>query len=126
MLQPGDAVPHFTVRTLRGATVSYNTIWQRRNLMLIMLSDPQVADECYFDQITVRLPEFEACNTECVITRDAVAGLPRRGALVADKWGEIVYLATATTTSDLPSPKELLEWIEYLEHRCPECEGEAK
>ena len=34
MLQRGDLVPHFTVKTLHGDEFSYATIWQRRNLVL--------------------------------------------------------------------------------------------
>ena len=37
MLQAGDLVPHFTVKTLHGDEFSYLTIWQRRNLVLIAL-----------------------------------------------------------------------------------------
>ena len=35
MLQRGDLMPHFTVRTLQGESFSYSSIWQHRNLVLV-------------------------------------------------------------------------------------------
>jgi hypothetical protein len=45
---------------------------------------------------------------------------------VADRWGEIVYIAGGVQVAELPSPHELADWVSYVQHRCPECEGEAK
>jgi hypothetical protein len=60
------------------------------------------------------------------MTRDDVPGLRAPGALVADRWGEIVYVAPIAEAAGSPTVAELLEWLEYVQHRCPECEGEAK
>jgi hypothetical protein len=43
----------------------------------------------------------------------------------ADRWGEIVFIAGGTAAADLPRPHEVTEWVEYVQHQCPECEGEA-
>jgi len=45
--------------------------------------------------------------------------------VVADWWGE-VHVATAIRTAGLPPPDELLEWLDYIETRCPECEAESR
>jgi hypothetical protein len=37
ILQRGDIVPHFDVRTTSGERFSYSAIWQRKNLVLIEL-----------------------------------------------------------------------------------------
>ena len=60
------------------------------------------------------------------MTRDTVPGLPAPAALVADRWGEIAYVATAPTLDGLPAPSTLFDWLDYVVQRCPECEGEAR
>jgi hypothetical protein len=125
MLQRGDDVPHFDVRTVGGDVFGYGTIWQRRNLVLIVLPGSD-ADDGYIAALAARAAEFRDRETACVITLDAVAGLPAPAILVADRWGEVVHVATASDVSGLPTVQELLEWVDYVAQRCPECEGEAK
>ena len=125
MLERGDTVPHFEVRTFSGDVFRYATIWQRRNLVLLILPDP-AAGASYRAALSAAGGGFREPDTEYVMTRDDLPGLDGPAALVADKWGEIVYVATTSRVEDLPSPKELLDWLEYVERRCPECEGEAK
>jgi hypothetical protein len=43
--------------------------------------------------------------------------------LFADRWGEVVHVEA---TAELPAATALLEWLDYVERRCPECEGEAR
>jgi hypothetical protein len=71
------------------------------------------------------MPALTERHTECVITRDVVAGAPSPGIVVADRWGEIVHVARGSQGTPLPEPDELLEWIDYVQHQCPECQGEA-
>ena len=123
MLKRGDSVPHFALRTVGGQPINYSTIWQRKNLILVTLPH---ADAEYASQLTARLPEFKDRNTECVVTREAMPQIPAPGVVVADRWGEIVFSATADRVSGLPPPEDLLDWIDYIQNRCPECEGEAK
>lgn len=125
MLQRGDIVPHFEVRTVHGEVFSYSAVWQRRNLVLVILSATAAADG-YVRDLRARDAEFGDRDSVCVVTHDGVSGLPTPGALVADRWGEIVHVAAATGTADLPTPQELLDWVEYVGNRCPECEGEAR
>ena len=80
----------------------------------------------YISQLMARKSEFTAENCQCVMTRDLVPGIPNPVVVVADKWGEIVHVANPSRVEDLASPEALLDWVNYLERRCPECEGEAK
>ena len=127
MLQRGDLVRHFAVTTLDGRRIDYANIWQHRNLVLVALpaSDSE-ASRNYVSELGDRIPQFRAQHTDCVMTRENVPGLPHPSAVVADKWGEIVYIHAASEIADLPSADDLSGWIDYVESRCPECEGEAK
>lgn len=126
-LQPGDQVPHFHVMNVQGQVVNYSTIWQQKNLILVTLpvSDPLGWFSKYIGGLS-RVAALTAPGTECVITRDVVAGTGRPGALVADRWGEIVHVTRASAVTALPGPDDLLDWFDYLERQCPECQGEAK
>jgi hypothetical protein len=126
MLQRGDIIPHFDVRTTTAELFSYSGIWQRKNLVLISFAPTTAADEEYVRHLKSRDAEFSGRDSVCVVTRDGVPGLSAPGALIADQWGEIVYVVAAVDVDHLPTPRELLEWVEYVESRCPECEGEAK
>jgi hypothetical protein len=127
MLKKGDQVPHFDVRTVHSGVFSYSTIWQHRNLVLVVLpADESAATEGCVSQLTDASLEFSEHGADCVITRDVVAGIPAPGVLVADRWGEIGYVAHASETVELPPPRDLLDWVAYVQTRCPECEGETK
>ena len=127
MLQRGDSVPHFDVKTIGGELSSYSTIWQRRHLVLVAI--PATESEAlgtYISELVARRSEFTAKDAECVVTADRVPGIQSPAVVIADRWGEIVHVATTSQVDDLTSPEELLEWVDYLDRRCPECEGEAK
>ncbi len=127
MLQRGDLVPHFDVMRVDGASIRYSTIWQHRNLVLITLpAEDSAASGQYVSQLTARLPEFDERATTCVITRSKVEGLPAPGVVVADRWGEIVHVAAEPKIERFPAPDELLDWVDYIQRQCPECEGEAR
>jgi hypothetical protein len=67
------------------------------------------------------VPHFEV---RCHSRRRSRAASPR--SVIADQWGEIVHLVAAIDVDHMPTPRELLERVEYVASRCPECEGEAK
>jgi hypothetical protein len=92
----------------------------------VLVTLPAAFDATYASALAARLPDFQEHNCICVITRDRVGGVPTPAALVADKWGEIVHVAAPPRQDDLPSASELLDWVAYVELRCPECEGEAR
>jgi peroxiredoxin len=127
MLQRGDLVPHFTVKTLHGDEFSYLTIWQRRKLVLIALpaTDSESA-RCYASELAARDADFNASEADCVITQNRIQAIPGPAVLVADQWGEVVYIAATSDVRDLPQVEEVLEWVHYVQTRCPECEGESK
>ena len=127
MLQRGDLMPNFTVKTLHGDEFSYATIWQRRNLVLIAIppTDSEFVRR-YVSELAARGPEFAEGDADCVITRDRVQEIPSPAVLVADRWGEVVCIAAKTDVRDLPQVEDVLEWLRYVQTRCPECEGESK
>ena len=127
MLQRGDLLPHFTVKTLHGDEFSYATIWQRRNLVLIAL--PVTDSESvrrYVSELAARGAEFADGDADCVITQDRIQEIPSPAVLVADRWGEVVCIAAKSDVRDLPQVEDVLEWLRYVQTRCPECEGESK
>jgi len=124
-LQIGDAVPHFVTHSVGGSVVDYSSIWQRRNLVLVTLL-PTPAGDPYVTDLTGRTSAFDEQECTCVVTTEPIVGLPAPGLLVADRWGEIVHLVTPHAVSELPSGDQLLQWLEAIEYRCPECEGEAR
>ena len=125
MLQPGDAVPHFEVKTVDGEMFNYATIWQRSNLVLVVLPDGDLNDT-YASALIARGGELRERASRWVVTRQDVPGLRGPAVLVADRWGAIAHVATAERATALPAPDELVDWLDFLDRRCPECEGEAR
>jgi hypothetical protein len=60
-----------------------------------------------------------------VVTRDTVMGVRTPSVVIADRWGEVLHITEPSSSAGLPPPDELIEWIDYIRQRCPECEGEA-
>ena len=123
-LQPGDPIPHLQVTTITGGVFSYRTIWQRRNLVLAIVGESG-GGATYAAALHARISEFRDHDAECVVTRDRVPGLAAPAVLIADRWGEVVHINEASDTAKLPGPGDLLEWVDYVRRRCPECEGEV-
>jgi hypothetical protein len=127
MLARGDLVPHVELQTLDDRRFRYSDIWQQRNLVLVAVpGGPSASAERYASALAARAGELAEQQTDCVITRDRIPGLPAPGVLVADRWGEIAYVSSSGDAVDLPSVQELVDWIVHVQTRCPECEGEAK
>src|SRR5690606_36721331 len=122
MLQPHDLVPHFELTDLRGERIRYSSIWQRQNLVLVTLpgSDPPSRD--YAGRLLARAAGPGDDDTAWIATSDSVEGLPPPGLIVADRLGEIVHVAHPAQVQDLPTPDEIVDWVQWLRHRCPECE----
>ena len=76
MLQTGDLVPHFTVTTFSGESFDYSDIWQRKNLVLVLLPHAESAASAKVDKLTARMSELTGDDSACVITRDSVSGVP--------------------------------------------------
>jgi hypothetical protein len=125
MLERGMSVPHVQIVTVEGAAADYRAIWQRANLVLLVLPNAQRAGS-YVAPLAARRAELDALHAVALVTSDPVPGVEGPTAVVADRWGEIVYVARATDAAGLPPLDELIEWLRWIEIRCPECEGEAK
>ena len=126
MLRRGDQVPHFEVTTVGGELFRYASIWQHQNLVLVALPGDAPAGGSDALEQAARGDVFQQRESVCVITRDRVPGLQAPAALVADRWGEIVSVMETSRADELPSSSDLLDWLDYLDRRCPECEGEAR
>ena len=127
MLEQGEQFPHAQITTVEGRVFSYSSIWQRKNLVLVVLPPGESGDESeYAARLAGAAHEFSDLNSECIVTREPGGGLKPPAFLVVDKWGEILHVATAPAVEHMPSPRALLDWVEYVEHKCPECEGETK
>jgi len=127
MLQTGSLVPHFTVTTFSGQSFNYSDIWQRKNLVLVVLPHADSAATTKFvDQLTAQMSELTGDDSACVITRDSVSGVQSPSIVVADRWGEIHHVADGHAVADLPGPDDIIEWLRYVQHQCPECEGESR
>jgi len=127
MLKTGDLIPHFTATSFSGEIFDYSDIWQRKNLVLVLLPHADSAATTKFvDQLTSQMSELTGDDSACVITRDSISGVQSPGIVVADRWGEIHHVADGKTVDDLPGPDDVIEWLRYVQHQCPECEGESR
>jgi hypothetical protein len=127
MLGRGDSVPHFEVTSTDGTPIRYSMYWQQKNLVLVALpAADREQFRGYLDGLAAQAGDLAGLNTALVITHDAVTGVDAPGVLVADRWGEICFARTASRPSELPEPDELVEWARFLQHQCPECEGESR
>src|ERR671922_1572149 len=108
-------VPHFDVTTLDGQRVRYDEIWQRRNLVLLVVSPHErEAAARYASQIDGRRREFEDAETTIVMTTDAVPGFAPPRVVIADRWGEILHIGSSPSgeVSQLPNVDEVLSWVQ--------------
>ena len=126
MLEPGQLLQAFSAVRLNGQMFDYASIWQKRNLVLVSApaSDPEWID--YAGKLLARAHAFPGYATELVITPDAIPNIPSPGVVVADRWGEIFCVQASPDVNGLPGADELLEWARFVQHQCPECQGEAR
>jgi hypothetical protein len=123
MLQPGDAMPFFDVGTTAGGRASYRPLWQRRNVLVVRLPDDR-GWSSYAERLEARRADLEAQDAALVITGDHIDGLPAPGLAIADRWGEIQHVAAGD--AGLPDADALVDWLRYVQQKCPECEGESR
>ena len=126
-LQVRDSVPMFTVAdSVDGHPFAYETIWQRRNLLLVCIPPADATAGPYVEQLRARAADVRAHEAQLVITGDVVAGMPSPGVAVADRWGEICFIEGAETAAGLPAAGDLIEWLRFVQVQCPECQGESR
>jgi hypothetical protein len=122
-MRRGDSLPHFSVTTVDGRHVEYADLWQQKNVVLVTVpADGSAA--AYASDLLGKQEVLAAHDAACIVTADPLPGLPPASVVLADRWGEIQFLATGQHA--LPSVAELVEWLEHVQHQCPECQGETR
>jgi len=119
-------VPHFEVITIDGQMVAYASIWQQKNLVLVVLPPDDPGADVYAASLSSRASDIAAHAAQCVITKEPVAELSPPAILIADRWGEVAIAVSGTRVTELPSVDEVFAWLEHIQHKCPECEGESR
>lgn len=112
-----DRMPHISIRTIDGSTLDYTTIWQHRNMVLIVIGDG-ADDEAYGARLTAATEDFRQRDAVVVITHDAIDGLSSPGNLIVDRWGQVIHATHATRVDELLPVEELLSWLDYIQSRC--------
>jgi hypothetical protein len=126
MLKKGDHVPHFECTTIDDVRLKYADLWQKKNLALVCLPEDQSQDaKSYIQKLREALPAFAAHDAAVVVTKTPIDGMPSPGCAVADRWGEMQWVAAAGRVTELPDAREIAAWLRYVELQCPECEGEV-
>jgi hypothetical protein len=123
VLGPGDLIPSFEGQAVDGRRLRYEELWQRRNLVLFVLSAAARA-EALSDLAAVEagLSKLQPDDTTLVICDHTIAGVPLDAVVVADRWGEIAYVhELKPNREEWPSRDEILEWVEFIRIKCPEC-----
>jgi hypothetical protein len=118
-------LPHFTVTDDAGERVDYSAFWQRKNLLLVVLTESR-GSEGYVSALRPHMAELTAYETASVITYQPIEGVRPPAVVIADRWGEVHYAASPDSVAGLPTVAELIEWLRYVQMQCPECQGEAR
>ena len=126
MLNKGDHVPRFECTTIDDIHVSYADLWQKKNLALVCLSEDDSVDaQTYIQHLREAQKALAAHDAVVVVTTTPIEGMPLPGCAVADRRGEMQWIATAEHVTQLPSAREIAAWLHFVEIQCPECEGEV-
>jgi hypothetical protein len=116
-------VPHFDVSAVDGRRLHYDEVWHRRNLVLVVFRpNEREAAAQYASRLQARAEEFRLEESTVVVTVDVVPSLSAPIVVVADRWGEILFLdSPADPTWRAPDVDELLSWVHFAQIQCPEC-----
>src|SRR5689334_3629772 len=114
MLGVHDLVPHFTVSTVDGRRIAYQSLWQRKSLALVCVPRQHPAAASYATALATAFGDGALRDAESIVTDEPIAGMRCPGAIVADRWGEIFFVAAATSLDDLPRIEELIDWMRYV------------
>ncbi len=144
----GSCLPDFAYTTIEGVARRLSDFKGRRNLVLILTGDPENA---LLDAIARAYPEFlahEACvitilkcerdlaarardahgwpfevaaDPSGIVHRELGAADASTAVFVTDRWTEVFFASSAAEGSAGPEAQELLDWLTFVEHQCPEC-----
>ena len=99
MLNKGDHVPRFECTTIDDIHVSYADLWQKKNLALVCLSEDDSPDaQSYIQQLREAQKALAVHDAVVVVTTTPIEGMPLTGCAVADRWGEMQWIAAARTS----------------------------
>jgi hypothetical protein len=120
---PGDLISPFDGEAIDGHRLPYEEVWQRRNVVLFVLSPSARAEaSAYLSDVDARLSQLRPNDTSLVISHQTIAGMPRDGLVITDRWGEIVHVRELTSRpQEWPSVDDIVEWVEFVRMKCPEC-----
>jgi hypothetical protein len=117
----------FTVtNSLDDTAFDYARVWQRQNLLLVCLQASDLTSAEYRARLAGRIDDFFPHDVQVVVTYEAVAGVPSPGVAIADRWGEIHFIQAADRADALPAVDDLIEWLQFVQIQCPECQGETR
>lgn len=123
MLRRGDLIPRFEGAASDGRPIEYDRVWQQRNVVLFALpAGRDAAASRYLTALERGLTELKPADTSLVVSNSPIAGLPPNTLAIADRWGEIAHIERlASDCSSWPSIDDILEWVEFVRMKCPEC-----
>jgi hypothetical protein len=119
----GEQLPLFRVIDVDGREHAYADLWQRTAILLLLVRDDD--PHRYHQQVAARRSEIQSYDAAVIVARGPIAGISEPAALIADRWGEVQF-STSSTDGTMPTLDELIDWLKYVQQRCPECEGEAR
>jgi hypothetical protein len=101
-------------------THSYGSIG---NVVLFIVSADLIsAASPYLSALESRLSELKPDDTSLVVVDHSIDGLPLNSVVIADRWGDIVHLERLASDQEAwPSITGILEWVEFIRVKCPEC-----
>jgi hypothetical protein len=108
--------------TTAGARLRYRDLWQRKHLVLAVLSGCAAGADGYRERLQGEAGELTAHDTVLAITVALPPGLAGPALVIVDRWGEIQFVAeVGSDCSELPAPAEIIEWLRFIQRQCPEC-----
>lgn len=69
----------------------------------------------------LELPFMLLADTEGATASRILGELNHAGLIATDRFGIIYFAEAAATISALPTPRVILDWLDYIEIQCPEC-----
>jgi hypothetical protein len=120
----GDLLsPFLQGAALDGHDMSYEGVWQKRNLVLFVLPQKTLAAVSqYLSAINQRLCALKPPDTALMISGHTGSSLPLNTLVIADRWGEIVRsVRLGSDPARWPPVDDIVEWVEFVRRQCPEC-----
>jgi hypothetical protein len=111
----GQMLPDIVIPSTGGAPIPLRS--DRGEITVVFCPHPWecAAGDRYLETIAELEPEFRVWEARLLVLASAEASL-----VAADRYGQIFYAVQADATHQLPSPRELTEWLKHLGTLCPE------